>query len=181
MIGSDVGKLFPIPSQQISCDPVTVFVHSCPLRLNLRRQLAFFSSFSSAFQNIVIFLSSQNLAPEFHFLYLLRHAKPFDGLENDVGCLFAEANSCFFKNFSLFDEIGKVSARARLSWLFFSSNVGLVQEAFEFFRVVDELIKFLVSKVIGVLLALLDILRVVLKELVAISIVIEDDLLEYLN
>ncbi len=126
-------------------------------------------------------MPSQNLSPELHLLDLFSHAKTFNCLKDDVGRLLSESHSCLFEKFSLLNKIGEESAWSRLSWLFFSANIRLVEQSLEFLSVFSKRLKLLISEAVCGVLSLLDILRVVLEELVAVAIVSEDHVLENLH
>lgn len=126
-------------------------------------------------------MPSQNLPPELYLLYLLSHTESFDSFEDDVGGFLTKSYSCLFEQFGLFNEVRKIPTWSRLGWLLFSAYIRFVQKPFELFGIIRELIELFISKIVRVMLALLDTLGVILEQLVAISIVVEDHLPENLD
>jgi hypothetical protein len=82
-----------------------------------------------------------------------------------------KAETDFFEDFALFEEVGNVPAGSNFDGLFLGSGAGLVHEAGLFFDVGFDLVEFVLPVLMLGRREIMGVLTVVLKQVVAITVI----------
>lgn len=176
LLWCDGRKLAPVRLEQACSDPKGDFVDTCTLGLDIRRQFAFLTRFGWGLCYKIISVWTDDFTPKLEFFNLFCDRKPFQGFKQQKGLFFAKAKTDLFKNFILLNQVREVAAGPNLNWLLLWACVGFVHQTSLLLNIVFDLIKLVTPVLVRTCRLALGVLTVILKQMVAISVVRKDDL-----